>query len=155
MRYKIVSPIILICILYTAGAVGYIDGLRDVVESYNNNLGTAPDTIKNLLKCEKVNIEISLGNGSLLEWGFETENAKIVSHVQGSVKNPTIEVYATEKALDNVLNATDPVASYLQEENAGNIRIKGNTLGSILRLGTALLDAQDIKLFLGLFNSLN
>jgi hypothetical protein len=152
MRYLIVLILVIVGIFHMAGAIEFNDNLQNSVEIYNNNLDKAPITIENLLKNEDVSIAISKDDGSLLRWGFETKNARIVSYALGGLKNPTIEVYATENAINDVLNAVDPVASYLNAEKAGNIEIKGKTLGSNLRLRTALINSDEIILFLGLIN---
>jgi hypothetical protein len=154
MRYIIPFTLVVMCILYTAGAAEYINNFQNAIESYNKNFDKVPESIKNLLENEKVNITISLDDGSQLRCGFETKNSWIVGYAQGGLKNPTIEVYATEKAINDVQKAADPAASILKAETSGNIRIEGRTLSSSLRLRTALIDPNDIKLFLGLIKSL-
>jgi hypothetical protein len=148
MRYIIHLALVLMCILYTAGAIEYIDSLQNAVENYNKNLDSAPDSIKNLLENERVSIAIPMDDGSLLNWGFETKNERIVSYAQGNLKNPSIEVYATENAINDVLKSTDPADSYMRAEKAGNIRITGKTIVSSLKLRTALVNTNDLKSFL-------
>jgi hypothetical protein len=150
MRHVIYIALVLICLLYTAGAVEYIDSLQNAAENYNKNLDKIPQDIKSLLKNEKVSIEISLNDGGLLKWGFVTKNYKIVSYGQGDLNNPTIEIHINESALNDLLQSKDTAKSYIQEEKDGGIKIEGKTIGSSLRLKTVPVDANDLESFLNL-----
>jgi hypothetical protein len=145
MRYVIATALVLLCILYTAGAVEYIDSLQNAAENYNKNIDKIPQDIKSLLKNEKVSIEISLNNGGLLKWGFETKDYKIVNHGQGDPNNPTIEIQITESALNDLLQSADTAKSYMQEEKDGDVKIEGKTIGSSLRLKIMPVDANDLE----------
>jgi hypothetical protein len=150
MRYLIPLVVAFLCSSYTSGAVVDFNNLPHVVNSYNKNIEWMPAELQSLLNNEKVDVSILMNDGRNLKWGFETENAKIVNYVQGSMKDPTIDVHVTEDAINDVLNAADPMKSYQNAAMAGHIKIEGKTLGSILRLGTAFISGDNLKLFLDL-----
>jgi hypothetical protein len=144
MRYIIATALVLWCILYAAGAVEYIDSLQNAAENYNKNINKIPQDIKSLLKNEKVSIEISMNDGGLVKWGFETKDYKIVNYGQGDLNNPTIEIHINESALNDLLQSKDTAKSYMQEERDGGIKIEGKTIGSRLKLKTMPVSANDL-----------
>ena len=151
MKAPILFVFALIILLSISSAKVEFNNLQYLVDNYNVNIEKAPEILKAVLGSEKVDFTIPLNNGSTLRWGFETQNAKIINSSQGGIDNPTIEVYATETAIDNVLDAQDSVAVYQNAETEGQIKIKGNTFTSNLKLKAALSNAAAIRFFFGIF----
>lgn len=150
MRTLIFSTLLIFSSICVAGAVLDLNNLQESVDSYNSNIDTAPSVLKTLLGDEKVNITILLNNSSIVSWGFETKNAKIVRFEKGGIKNPTIDVFATEDAIYRVQSAQDPVAAYRNAEESGEVKIEGKTLGSRMKLGAALSSGEAIRFFFGI-----
>jgi hypothetical protein len=151
MRMLILFVFALLILLSPSSARVEFNNLQELVDNYNANIEKAPKILKDFLGSQKVDFTMPLINGSTLRWGFETQNAKIINSAQGGIDNPTIEVYATETAIDNVLNAQDSVAAYKNAEKEGQIDIKANNpLLNILLSGLLSNDAA-IRFFFGMF----
>lgn len=143
--------IIFLCVLM-ASAVVDVNNLQKSIDSYNKNIDNAPSVLRALLGDEKVNITVLMNDSSIIAWGFETKNAKIIRSETGGIENPTIDVYATEGAIYRVENAADPVAAYKDAEKSGEVSIKGNTMGDKIKLATALSSGDAIKFFFGILS---
>ncbi|MDD1753234.1 MAG: hypothetical protein LUQ38_09130 [Methanotrichaceae archaeon] len=152
MKNLISTALVLLLLVSVSGAKIEFNNLQELVESYNVNIEKAPEVLKTLLGSEIFDFTIPLNNGTILRWGFETQNARIINSSQGGIENPTIVVYATEEAIDNVLAAQDPVAAYTKAEQDGQIKIEGKTFVSNLKLKAALSNAGAIKYFFGIFS---
>ncbi|MCJ7444877.1 MAG: hypothetical protein MUO26_10160 [Methanotrichaceae archaeon] len=151
MKTPIALIFALFLLLSVSSAKIEFDNLQQLVDNYNVNIEKAPEVLKALLGSEKINFTIPLSNNSTLSWGFETQNAKIVNSAQGGIDNPTIEVYATEEAIDKVLDAQDTVEAYRNAEKDGQMKIQGNTFTANLKLRAALSNAAAIRYFFGIF----
>lgn len=101
---------------------------------------------------ERLNMTILMNNGKVVVWGLETENTKIVRYSLGGLENPTIEEYATESAIIEVLNAEDPVVVFNNAEMAGQIKVEGKTPTAKKKLMALLLDEEAIKYYFGMFS---
>jgi hypothetical protein len=152
MRALIIQTTLILLCVSLAGAVVDLNNLQKSIDSYNSNIDSAPSVLRTLLGDEKVNATIMLNNSSTVAWGFETKNAKIVRAEKGGIENPTIEVYATEDAINRVENAADPVAAYKEAEKSGEVSVKGNTLGARLKLAAALSSGEAIRFFFGILS---
>ena len=151
MKNLVLTGLVLLLLLSVTSAKIEFNNLQGLVDSYNVNIEKAPEVLKALLGSEIFDFTIPLNNGSTLRWGFETQNAKIINSSQGGIENPTIVVYATEEAINNVLTAKDTVAAYQKAEQDGQIKIEGKTFVSNLKLKAALANAGAIKYFFGIF----
>lgn len=151
MRYQISLPIFLIMLSLTSAAVDF-NNLQDSVNRYNNKIDQAPDVLKTLMWNERLNMTILMNNSNVVVWGLETENAKIVRYRLGGLENPTIDEYATESAINEVLNAEDPVAAFLKAATSGEIRVEGKTPVAERNLMTMLSDGEAIKYYFGMFS---
>lgn len=98
---------------------------------------------------ENVEFTISLNNGSTMQWWMELEKAKIVRSGYGGLEDATIEVTATEAALNDVLHAEDQVAAYQEAERSGQMTIDGRTFKSGIKITAALNMGSLINSFIG------
>jgi hypothetical protein len=147
-----ILPIFLIVLyLISASAVDF-NNLQDSVNRYNNKIDQAPAVLKALMGNERLNMTILMNNGNVVIWGLETENAKIVRYSLGGLENPTINEYATESAINEVLNAKDPVAVFNNAKMAGQIRVEGKTPTAKIKIMVMLSDEEAIKYYFGMFN---
>jgi cell division septal protein FtsQ len=134
----------------TSTAVDF-NNLQDSVNRYNNKIDQAPAVLKALMDNERLNMTILLNNGNVVVWGLETEKTKIVRYSLGGLENPTIEEYAAESAINEVLNAEDPVAVFNDAEIAGQIRVEGKTQTARKNIRDVLSDEEAIKYYFGMF----
>jgi hypothetical protein len=118
---------------------------------YNNRIDNAPDVLKGLLGDERVNINITRNDGSVLSTGFVVKNARIEEVVDGGVNNPSITVVTTESAINNIKNSDDPIAAFQKERDAGQVRIEGKSLTTRVKLDALLSSTSVIRFFYNIF----
>lgn len=151
MRYLNSFSVLLIILALASAAVDF-NNLQDAVSKYNNKIDQAPALLKDLMGNERLNMTILMNNSNVVVWGLETKNAKIVRYHLGGLENSTIEEYGTEMAINEVINAEDPVAVFHKAEDAGQIRIEGKTLTAKIKLMAVLSNGEAIKYYFGMFS---
>jgi len=144
----VLSVVISLLLLTSVSCAMNFNDLQNYVKIYNNKIGNASPLIKDILGNEKVDFTITLKNNSSMRWGMEMENAMIVRSGYSGLQNPTIVVHATEDAINNIINATDPVEVYSKAEKSGQISIECKTLTSQIKVSAALKVGDAIKPFL-------
>lgn len=151
MRY--LASIIVILLYFSAAGFGVdYSNLQKTVDGYNEKVDQSPPLLRALLGEEIVDITMLLNNGTIAKWGLETENARIVRFQNGGIEAPTIEIYATQDAIDDVLGAQDAVAAYQKAEKAGQIKIEGNTPEAKAKAWAALSNSDAIKYFFSIIS---
>ena len=140
---------------FTLSAASALDfgNLQNDTDLYNNKIADAPAVLKGMIGNENVDFTILLNNGSTLKWGMEMEDAKIVRSAYGGLEKPTIEVYATEDALNKVLSSGNPMAAYQESEKSGQMKIDGKTFGADAKITVALSLGEMINPFLSSLRS--
>lgn len=83
---------------------------------------------------ERMNWEISRTNGSTLFIALVIENGNIVEFREGTVKDPSINAFTSEKTIRDLLNSKDSKALREAWDN-GEIRIDGVGIGNAIRIG--------------------
>lgn len=151
MRYLNSFSVLLIILALASAAVDF-NNLQDAVSKYNNKIDQAPALLKDLMGNERLNMTILMNSSNVVVWGLETKNAKIVRYHLGGLENSTIEEYGTEMAINEVINAEDPVAVFHKAEDAGQIRIEGKTLTAKIKLMAVLSNGEAIKYYFGMFS---
>jgi hypothetical protein len=125
--------------------------VQDYADIYNSRIDKAPDVLKGLLGDERVNINITQNDGSVLSTGFVVENARIEEVVDGGVDNPTITVVTTEAAINNIKKSDDPIAAFQEERDLGQVRIEGKSLTTRVKLDALLSSTSVIRFFYNIF----
>jgi len=152
MKYPLLITVILLALsLNLASALFESTGVNDYVTYYNNDISNAPGPLKSLVGNERVDINITLNNGSVYEVGFETENAKIVRTVPGGIEDPTITVDTTESAINSIKSSSDPVGAFETAMKYGQVDIQGHTLTTRAKLALALSSTTVIRFFYNIF----
>lgn len=77
------------------------------------------------------------------------EDAMIARSGYGAMKDATIEVRTTEESMNRVLNAEEPMAAYIFEEQSGQMMIEGKNFGSDLKIKVAMGMGSIINSFVG------
>ena len=142
----------ILLVLSIADAAVDFNNLQDSVTRYNNNIENAPAVLRAFMGNERINMTILMHNGSIVVWGIETENAKIIGHTPGGLKNPTIDEYACEDAINEVLSAEDSLAVFHESEESGRIKIEGKTPEAKIKLAAMLSSGEAIKYYFGMFD---
>ncbi len=141
----------LVLSLSVADALFETTRIQDYVDIYNSRIDNAPDVLKGLLGDERVNIDITRNNGSVLSTGFVVENARIEEVVDGGVDDPTITVVTTENAINNIKSSDDPIAAFQKERDIGQVRIEGKSLTTRVKLDALLSSTSVIRYFYNIF----
>jgi hypothetical protein len=142
----------ILLVLSIVDAAVDFNNLQDSVTRYNNNIENAPAVLKAFMGNERINMTILMHNRSIVVWGIETENAKIIRYSLGGVKSPTIDEYACEDAINEVLSAEDSLAVFHESEMSGRIKIEGETPEAKIKLAAMLSSGEAIKYYFGMFD---
>jgi hypothetical protein len=127
--------------------------IQNYVDTYNSRIDNAPDVLKGLLGDERVNINITRNDGSVLSTGFVVEKARIEDVVDGGVDDPTITVVTTENAIDNIKSSDNPITAFQEERDVGQVRIEGKSFASRVKLEALLSSSSVIQYFYNIFFS--
>jgi hypothetical protein len=132
-----------------ASAIAFED-IQHGVEVYNLGAENAPDILKTLLGDERVQIEISKSEGTVLMVGLETKGGVVVNTTKGEIEDPTIVVNATEDAITRVCESGAPVAAFQEAQARGEISVRGTTFTARLKVSAALASTPALRFFAGL-----
>jgi len=150
-RSILATAMLLVLSLSIADALFETTSIQDYVDIYNSRIDNAPEVLKGLLGDERVNIDITRNNGSVLSAGFVVENARVEEVVDGGVDDPTITVITTENAINNIKNSDDPIAAFQRERDIGQVRIEGKSLTTRVKLDALLSSTSVIRYFYNIF----
>lgn len=117
--------------------------LEQYIERYNQNINSAPEIVRPLLGSERVQIDITLINSSIMQLGLQTEGGLVVGVVNGGFDDPTIEVFTNERVIQNISSSDDPIAEFSLARAIGDVEVRGNSISSRIRLGL-LLSSTDV-----------
>jgi hypothetical protein len=152
MRRLILAIAMLLMLSFSiANAAFQSASIQEYVDIYNSRIDNAPDVLKGLLGDERVNIDITRNDGSITSTGFVVEQARIQDVVDGGVDNPTITVVTTESAIDNIKSSENPVSTFQEERDAGQVRIEGKSFASRVKLEALLSSSSVIQYFYSIF----
>ncbi len=125
--------------------------IKEFVDSYNRKTDKVPLILKKLLGNERVNIKINQNNGSVLRIGYETKNVRIIRVVDGGFRNPTINVIATQNAIDRIDNSPDPIETFQKERDLGRVCIEGQNAATKIMLEAVLSSTSVLRFFHNIF----
>ena len=111
----------------TNGGSDLFDELQPLVGVYNEHVGDIP-LMTSLIGEERINGEISLNNGSVLNIAITTdEDAKITSFEKGEISDPTMRVSTDEDTIRAIIDSSDPVSAFIDALNAGTITYESDS----------------------------
>jgi hypothetical protein len=122
-----------------------------IKQAYNESLGSIPDSYKSLIGDNRIAIRI-LGqdNNIITSLGLVTAGGQLTEAVDGTVKNPTIEIEIKESAISKLQEAQDPADVFNKAIDNKDVTVKGNGFVNQLKvnvlLGNPLLPEIIIKL---------
>ncbi|MDP7458141.1 MAG: hypothetical protein QGH47_05430 [Candidatus Woesearchaeota archaeon] len=112
MMKKYLLCLILLIIVPTVTAIPTTENVREMLDflsefkkEYNNNMDKVPGWGKSILGSEKLNVTLFLEDNSVINIGIIFNNGAIVEMRQARLKNPTINLFVTEKEIKYVLEA--------------------------------------------------
>jgi geranylgeranyl reductase family protein len=108
-------------------------------DGFNDRIDKAPEFLRRFLGTERVNFKIILENRNIIRTGFKFENGKIKGVTKGVLlKNPTVTITATDRAMRRIEGSRDPVAALQKERLLGGIAIAGQNMSTQLKLDVLL-----------------
>ncbi|AIY91233.1 C13 family peptidase [Geoglobus acetivorans] len=92
---------------------------------YNNNTHLAPGFIKDWLGNTRVNVEILMDDGSVMDIYVVTENAYINEFERGKLDDANAKASLSEETVRRVISSDDPVAEVQKAYRGGDIQYSG------------------------------
>jgi hypothetical protein len=155
MRYIALVLTFFVVSLSVASGSFTQDQVQNYVEQYNQRVDGVPEPVKSLLTGllgnERIDVNISMNDGSVFSVGFETKDARVARTDEGGVQDPTIIVAVTEGAIERIKSSNDPVATFQSEMSYGQINIEGTNLVTKLKLSAVLSSLPVLKFFSSIF----
>lgn len=108
--------------------------LREYVPIYNENADNLPGFIKRIAGNERIDLEITLENKSILNIGVVTENGRIVEFSKGKISKPTMRAWTSEDVARRIINSEDPISTGVNGLKMGEIRYSGVGFRRTLRI---------------------
>jgi hypothetical protein len=112
--------------------------LHNFAEGYNKKIDKVPKILRCLLGEERVNIKIVLRDGKIYRLGYITEKARITRIIEGWLKDPTITVTTTQKAIEEIDASVDPLAAFKKEKASRGLIIEAQNLATRVKLDAVL-----------------
>jgi len=105
-----------------------------------------PRFAKGLFGNAKINLYITLEDGTTENYGIVTQNGVVTSLADEELNNPSLNVYTTESIVRNLIQSDNAVASLQEALNSGGITYRAVGLINKIRFGF-------VSMVLKLFNS--
>jgi hypothetical protein len=112
--------------------------LHNFAEGYNKKIDKVPKILTYLLGEERVDIKIALNNGNVFRLGYKTEKGHITRIVEGWLKDPTIIVTTTQRAIERINASADPLAAFREERASRELTVEGRSLETRIKLNAVL-----------------
>jgi hypothetical protein len=156
MRYTALALLMFFVVFLSLASGSFTqDQVQNYVDQYNQRIDDAPELVKSLLTGllgnEKIDVNISMNDGSVFSVGFETKDARITKTDAFGAQNPTIIVAVTEGAIERIKGSNDPVAAFQAEMSYGQVNIEGTNLVTKLKLSAVLSSLPVLKFFSSIF----
>ncbi len=134
---------------------GYFEGgaLKQIyIDQMNAQAGQVPGQIASLFGNNKINIHITLDDGSVMGYYAETRDAKVSQVLEGTKAGADLEIRLSEGTIDRIALSKAPVDEFLKAMGSGEIKYRGLTpegeaKGLIVNVTTAV-----VGFFKGLFD---
>jgi hypothetical protein len=109
-----------------------------IKQTYNASMGDFPDAYKSLIGDNRIAIRILGENNAINSLGLVTKNGQLTEAVDGTLKNPTIEIEIKESAITELQTAQDPVDVFNNAIDNKDISVKGNGFINQLKVNVLL-----------------
>jgi hypothetical protein len=140
-----VATFMLVCITCASASDANISNINAseinaafIKQTYNASMGDFPDAYKSLIGDNRIAIRILGENNTINSLGFVTKNGQLTEAVDGTLKNPTIEIEIKESAITEFQTAQDPVDVFNKAIDNKDISVKGNGFINQLKVNVLL-----------------
>jgi hypothetical protein len=140
MRRRILSAAIFLMLLISFANAFSIDMAETQrnVDIYNKNIDKAPAILKGVMGNEKINLDVAKDDGSVFLVGLDMQEGRINKTVVGGWNDPSITITTTEKAINDARRSKDPIATFQNERDKGQITFEAKGLLTKVKLDAVL-----------------
>jgi hypothetical protein len=155
MRRQILSVAFFLMILISFANAFSIDmaETQKNIDAYNKNIDKAPAVLKDIMGNERINLDITRNDGSVFRVGLDMVAGRINNTVIGGWNDPSITITTTENAINNTRRSKDPITTFQNERNQGQITFEASGLLTRIKLDAVLSSTSVLqfgyKLFFG------
>ena len=121
------------------------------VDIYNKNIDKAPGILKGIMGNEKINLDIPKNDGSVFLVGLEMKEGRINKTVVGGWNDPSITITATEKAINDTRQSKDPITTFQNERDKGQITFEAKGMLTKFKLEAVLSSTSVLQFGSSLF----
>ena len=121
------------------------------VDAYNKNIDKAPAILKGIMGNEKINLDVAKNDGSVFLVGLDMQEGRINKTVVGGWSDPSITITATENAINDTRQSKDPITTFQNERNKGQITFEAKGLLTKVKLETVLSSTSVLQFGYSLF----
>ena len=121
------------------------------VDAYNKNIDKAPAILKGIMGNEKINLDVAKNDGSVFLVGLDMQEGRINKTVVGGWSDPSITITVTEKAINDTRLSKDPITTFQNERNKGQITFEAKGLLTKVNLEAVLSSTSVLQFGYSLF----
>lgn len=134
---------VFILLLLLSAAV-FAEGLdvNNLVADYNKNFDKMPSFVRTLFGNERINANITLTNGTVITMGGVTKDGKIIEAKEGGIGNPTMEVFVSESAINDITASKDPAGAFKGALDSKRLSYRGVSTGAKVKLSIVSIAAR-------------
>ncbi len=121
------------------------------VDAYNKNIDKAPGILKGIMGNEKINLDIAKNDGSVFLVGLDMQEGRINRTIVGGWSDPSITITATEKAINDTRQSKDPITTFQNERDKGQITFEAKGMLTKFKLEAVLSSTSVLQFGSSLF----
>ncbi len=114
-----------------------LEHTNEAISGYNKNFENIPNFAKTLFGNERVDLMITMNNGSLEELFFITKNGKIIEYSSNHLQDITIVVEITEEVFDLISSSQKPSNDFAKAMKENKLKVKPKRMASRFKVFAA------------------
>jgi len=112
-----------------------LSNLETIRLAYNQNIDKVPNFVKTVCGNEKIKAVVTRDNGSKVVLSIETNKAVITQLTDKEFDSYTLEVYCSEKTINDIISSDDQVSSLKKALDSKEIVYKSLRLKTSIKTG--------------------
>ncbi|MFB6144192.1 MAG: hypothetical protein ABEJ98_02670 [Candidatus Nanohaloarchaea archaeon] len=125
-----------LAVLLSVSAAVSQEQLQDLSQRYNSQVGELPSFLRSLVGDQKINLHVKSLNAT---FAVNVSAAKIQDIKRPGFKNPSLEIWISEKDLEAVSGSESPLNTTARLLKSGGIRYRSHGILNTLKLSLAKL----------------
>lgn len=153
MKRSILSAAIFLMLLISFANAFSVDmaETQKNIDAYNKNIDKAPAILKGIMGNERINLDITRDDGSVFRVGLDVVGGRINNTVIGGWDDPSITITSTESAINDTRLSKDPITTFQNERNQGQITFEAKGLLAKAKLEAVLSSTSVLQFGYSLF----